>query len=370
MSQTIAQRCDIIIPVWNHLDETRECIESIKKHTIFPNRVVIVDNASAKPTKDYLDSLSGINDDKFVVLRNEVNEGFVKAINRGMRFSDAAYVCIMNNDTVATSGWLSEIIDIFRKNSKIGIVNPSSNTFGQFPGSLDIDSFARGLRPFKGSYQELYTCRAFSMVVKIEVIHRVGYLDETYEIGYFDDNDYSKRVQQAGYQTVRARASYVYHKESRSFSKLKEKSDIFKANEAKFESKWGRRLRVGYVLPAINTEEEAKRVSSNVNAIARMQHEIWIFSPKKAIEKCKFIDHDNIRFFYIARIVFNFLTFLKIWKRKKNKKIILILTNSKRTQVVFSFLKTLSGAQILLDKDISSVCGRLSQLSTIKGCSK
>jgi len=363
MFQSKKKKCDIIIPVWNQMKLTKECVESINRHTIFSYRIIFIDNASNKPAKQYLESLSKRDNSKFVILKNEKNVGFIKAVNRGMRFSDAGYVCIMNNDTVATPHWLSEMCDILERCPDIGIVNPSSNTFGQFPGDLGIDNFADSLKSFKGKFQELYTCRAFSMVIIRDVIKKIGFLDEGYEIGYFDDNDYSKRAQKAGYKTVRAKASYVYHKESRSFSKLKEKNDIFRANEKKFESKWGRRLRIGYIIPSINSEEEAFEISSNVNKIAQMQHEIWIFSARCNVEKCTFIDHDNIRFFYITKLFLTFIALIKILKRRKKKKVILILTNSKFTKDIFSILEVFTGAKIFPDDNILGIENEIYRLS-------
>ena len=142
MESDIKERCDIVIPVWNHLEMTRDCVNSIKEHTRFPYGLIIIDNASDKQTAEYLHSLTRQSDLKVVILRNEENKGFIKAVNQGLQYSDAPYVCIMNNDTIVTDGWLSEMIDILLENSEVGIINPSSNTLGQFPGKLDIDTYA------------------------------------------------------------------------------------------------------------------------------------------------------------------------------------------------------------------------------------
>ena len=49
--------CDIIIPVWDQPDSTKECIDSIIKNTRYPYRLIIIDNGSDLVTRDYLDSL-------------------------------------------------------------------------------------------------------------------------------------------------------------------------------------------------------------------------------------------------------------------------------------------------------------------------
>jgi GT2 family glycosyltransferase len=153
------------------------------------------------------------------------------------------------------------MIEVLKNNDDVGIVNPSSNSSCQFPGKLDIHTYAHTLKEFSGQFQELYRARAFAMVVKREVVDKIGYLDDIYGMGYFDDTDYSKRAQASGYKVVRAKASYVFHKESRSFSKVKEKDAIFSENEKKFSSKWGRPVRVAYVITGAGERGDAERLS-------------------------------------------------------------------------------------------------------------
>ena len=74
-------KCDIIIPVWNQLEVTKDCVDSIIRNTKYPFRLVIIDNASDKKTTDYLDSLKADKRLGLLLIRNEKNFGFVKAVN-------------------------------------------------------------------------------------------------------------------------------------------------------------------------------------------------------------------------------------------------------------------------------------------------
>jgi GT2 family glycosyltransferase len=361
MSPEAPERCDIVIPVWNHPRVTRDCVDSIKRNTRFPYKIIIIDNASDRPTAEYLDSLK--DGGAVTVIRNEKNTGFVKAINQGMRHSDAAYVCVMNNDTVVTKNWLSELIDILRKESGIGIINPSSNTSCQFPGKLDIDAFAETLKALKGKYQELYTGRAFSMVIKRAVIDKIGYLDNVYGMGYFDDTDYCKRAQGAGYKTVRAKASFVYHKESQSFSRVREKSEIFLENEKRFISRWGRQLRIAYVLPDTAGRAETAAPSRNINEMAKKGHQVWIFTGSGLKRRLDLIDHESIRFFCYPRILFSLIVFYKIWKRKKKKRLHIILTDNPRVCKLLGLFRGMLDGEVLMDSDFPDVERKIRSLS-------
>ena len=363
MQSSTGQSCDIVIPVWNHLDMTKQCIDSIKKHTRFSYRMIIIDNASDEPTKNYLNSLQDTDGEKTIVIRNEENKGFVGAVNQGMKYSDAAYVCILNNDTIVTDGWLKEMVDVTLKNKDIGIINPSSNTLCQFPGKLGIDEFAKTLSVFKNTYQELYRCRGFSMVVKREVIGKIGYLNEAYGMGYFDDTDYSKRAQAQGFLTVRAKASYVYHKESQSFCKIDKKNEIFLENENKFISKWGRQLRVAYVLSGILDKRDADRASSNINKIAKGGHQAWIFTKPGVNRKLSLIDHESIRFYIYPSLFFGITALYKIAKRRKKKKLNMVLTNKGYLHKLFRFFENTLKCEVVLDNNFVSVQNKINKIS-------
>ena len=356
-------KCDIVIPVWNNLDLTRDCIDSITEYTRYSYRIILIDNASDTPTKRYLDLLKERLSDAVEIIRNQENRGFIRAVNQGMKRSGTPYICIMNNDTLVTEGWLGEMIDVLLSNDAIGIINPSSNTSCQFPGKLDIHTYARSLKHFKGKHQELYTCRAFAMVVKRCVIESVGYLDERYGMGYFDDTDYCKRAQKAGFRTVRAKASYVYHKESQSFAKIDRRNSIFAENEKKFISKWGKQLRVAYVLPGPGCPEETKRASSNINNIATAGHQVWIFTKAGIKAKLNLIDHENIRFYCYPRLFFNAVVVYKIWKRKRKKSLNIILANGAFFCYLPKAIKKNLKADIIGDYDFTAIEEKLNEMS-------
>src|SRR3989338_488088 len=214
-------RCDIIIPVWNQPEATKECVDSIFEYTDYPYRLIVIDNGSDKETEGYLKNLKEENETDFVLIRNDSNLGFVKAINQGIRQSDAAYVCVMNNDVIATDRWLGEMVKAMASDPRIGLVNPSSNTLGQFPREGEsIHDYASSLKRSSGETQELYSCRGFCMLLKRKVIEDIGLLDEIYDVGYYDEADYCERAKISGFMAVRAKAAYVYHKERVSFETL------------------------------------------------------------------------------------------------------------------------------------------------------
>jgi len=355
-------RCDIIIPIWNQLEVTRECLEAILKNTGYPYRMILIDNGSDSVTADYLKNAIGQLGADSILVRNNKNLGFVKAVNQGIAASDAAFICIMNNDTIAQDGWLQEMVDVMDAHPEIGLLNPSSNTSGQYPSAGEtIEDYALSLKQFKNETQELYTCRGFCMLMRREVVARLGSLDEIYHMGYFDDTDYCKRAQGAGYRTARAKAAYVYHKENTTFKGLKDNEALFKANEKIFFSRWGKPLRVGYFLKCIDSGNRVDRIATDV---ARSGHQILIFL-KKGLNWPVRLDHFDIRHVEVNPYFFSLVSIYKIVRRKRKKKLDILLTDDGILGSFFNAIKFLHGSEVYIDPDKDILLKKLNDMSKV-----
>ena len=308
-------KCDIIIPVWNQLEFTKKCIESIFRNTSSAFHLIIIDNGSGQPARDYLDKLARDKKDAVTLIRNDRNLGFIKATNEGIKRSNAPYICLLNNDTEVTKGWLEEMIKVAEKRKDIGTVNANSNTlgcrvkFGQRVGIL-----AEKLKSFSGEYTLLAWATGFCMLIKREVIDKVGLFDEIYGMGNFEDADFSKRAQKFGYSSVCATASYVYHRERRSFVRFKRFNRDFDRNREIFYSKWGRQERILYIL---SKEDSALREGVNKKSLelAREGNIVWIFLKDRNTQGIE--SHSNVHIYNLSSSFFGLVSLWKILKRKK-----------------------------------------------------
>lgn len=269
-------RCDIIIPVWNQLEPTRKCLESILRNTHIFYNLIIIDNGSDKETEDYLRDLKRGNLPRNIsIIRNEKNKGFIKAVNQGIRASGERHLCILNNDTVVTDGWLSELAKVAESDPKIGIVNPSSNNLGQkLKNDQSIDDYAKSIEKDTGKYAELMNCLGFCMFIKKSLIEEIGLFDEVYGMGNFEDTDFSMRAKQKGYLCVRAIASYVHHRENTSFNAFRRYRSEFAKNRKIFESRWGVQKRILFIVDDI---------TQKCNSLIKqeLQNNNWIYLAAK-----------------------------------------------------------------------------------------
>ncbi|MDP2912815.1 MAG: glycosyltransferase family 2 protein [Candidatus Omnitrophota bacterium] len=297
-------RCDIIIPIWNQLEFTRDCIKHLICSTRFPFRLILIDNGSGEETRRYLEGLIDDISLDCQLIRNEKNLGFIKAVNQGLKASSAPYICIMNNDTIPAPGWLERMVEFAETRKDIGLVNPQCGGHGNIP----LDVYARTLEKRRGRYMEMNQCQGFCMLLKKEVVDKIGLLDESFGIGGYDDTDYSMRAHLAGYRCVAIQDSYVYHRLHSSFNESGDREEWVKRNQKIYYDKWGRHLRVGLAVSMSKLDKEAlRRVVQFTYGMARQWSwaHIWINSGNDRASIMNVIDeilveerlpaHQNIR---------------------------------------------------------------------------
>ena len=282
--------CDIVIPVWNQLEYTKECLMSLFKSTSLPFRLIVVDNASDTPTAQYLDSVKEKSPEQVSLIRNSENLGWVKAVNQGLLYSDSSYACVMNNDTIVYPGWLSEMISVAEKDESIGLVNPLWELPKRYRGTRD-DYFSKIITQQHGKFIETDYARGFCFLIKREVINKIGGLDEVFSPGYYDDWDYSARAIKAGFRCARAKGAFVWHYRSISYSKILGESGInilFQDKGRIFYKRWGRPLRILLIVDSLSRESLPLLKEFGL-LLLRSQNSLFVISSQKEL----YIEHTN-----------------------------------------------------------------------------
>lgn len=241
-------KASIIILTYNNLDYTRQCLENIVARTNYPNyEVIIVDNASQDDTPQYLRTFAQEHPN-FHPIFNETNTGFAGGNNIGARAASGDYFVFLNNDVIVTANWLQGLLDHL-KDLKVGMVGPVTNSSGNetrilvsYQDVVDMPAFAdEYTRTHAGQTLEVQMLAFLCVAMRRAVFEEIGDLDERFQRGMFEDDDYAVRVRQKGYKILCAEDVFVHHFGSASFSKLGPGPywELFKANMAKFEEKWG-----------------------------------------------------------------------------------------------------------------------------------
>lgn len=238
----------IVVLTYNELENaTRPCIDSILANTdLEANELILVDNASEDGTGAYLEQL-GAGDENIRVRRNATNRGYAGGNNDGMHMARGRYIVLLNNDTLVPPEWLDALLGPLR-DGRIGLAGPLTNSAGneqriELPG-LTEHNFAELAHNYgqrqKGVRHETGKLGFFCVAMPRTLPETIGYLDEDFGIGMFEDDDFCLRTREgAGKKLVIVEDCFVYHKGSLSFKKLELATyhEIFDRNRAYFFSK-------------------------------------------------------------------------------------------------------------------------------------
>lgn len=308
--------CEIIIPVWNLWQRTKRCLDSIVQNTACPFRLILVDNASDRATAEFLTDFQR-RTSLARLIRNEENLGNIKAVNQGIKISEADYVCILDNDTVVFPGWLEKMIEAAGSRQEIGIVNPASNSLGYRKSwYLSWEAYAKEIAEReKGRVVEMATAMGFCMLVKRSVIGRIGGWCEDYGMGYYEDRDYSRRAAEAGFICAQARDAFVYHEEHASFRILPKKKRDTTQNRALFERRFGVPERIAFVLSQ-PVKEKVEKTYQQALGLARKNHWVWVLLKGGRLNE-SFSEHSNLKWVPLPAPFFEWNCLFRILSKKK-----------------------------------------------------
>jgi len=239
----------VSIVVLNYRNEalTRRCTESVLSRSHYPDlQVVVVDNGSDDGSPAYLRGLTEA-DERVVVILEPENLGFAAGNNRGIQRADGEILILLNNDTQVFDGWLHRIVGHFAADPGLGLLGPVTDNIGneariRIPNSADLAAVARDrAAAHHGQRLLTETLAFFCVAIPRAVINEVGLLDEGFGLGFFEDDDYCRRVQASGRQVAIADDVFIHHELSASFDRRKnpEHRALFERSRAYYESKWG-----------------------------------------------------------------------------------------------------------------------------------
>jgi GT2 family glycosyltransferase len=242
-------RASIVVLTHDNLAFSRMCIASILENTEYPNyELLIIDNASTDGVREEAERLARDVPTIRTIL-NDTNLGFGPGNNQGMRNATGDIIVLLNNDTMVPRGWLTRLAHHLR-DPALGLIGPATNrACNEAQVELPYQTYAeyqkaartQGLR-FAGVRTPIRMPMMFCTAFRRDVMDTVGFLDERYEVGMFEDEDYAIRVRAAGYEVAWTPEVYVHHAYHASIGKLLPTGEymrLVQQNRQRFEEKWG-----------------------------------------------------------------------------------------------------------------------------------
>jgi GT2 family glycosyltransferase len=235
--------CSIIMPLFNRVELTEQCLVNLAEVTRgMTYEVILVDNASNDGTAELVASLGG----DVQVIRNSENRGFAAACNQGARAARGRHLVFLNNDTIPLSGWLEPLLVELDADPSVAVVGSkllfADNTV-QHAGVIFMRDIpipyhafyrADATEPAVNKRRELHCVTAACMAVRRTVFDSIGGFDEGFVNGY-EDVDFCLKVRQRGDKVVYQPQSTLYHLESQTPGR----KDHDQANGRRLLERWG-----------------------------------------------------------------------------------------------------------------------------------
>jgi polysaccharide pyruvyl transferase CsaB len=251
----------ILIVTYNCEEFLGPCLDSIVRNSAWPNyEVIVLDNRSTDATAAVAERHAAA-DPRIHFIAHPENAGFAGGNNRAAAAARGEFLVFLNPDTIVTPGWIHRLVRHFAAEPKLGALAAVTNFSGnetkidfRYSNAAEMERFALELAGSRrGERREVPVAPLYAVMVPRNVWEQVGELDAGYQVGMFEDDDFSVRVRRAGFRVAAAEDCFIHHFGNGSFGKLPqgEALRVFEANRRRFEDKWGTPWRPHTLRPGV-----------------------------------------------------------------------------------------------------------------------
>ena len=231
-SIAISAKVFAVILAFNHIEDTRECLQSFISATQGINiELLLVDNGSSDFTQEIVQKeFPQVN-----VLRSDKNLGVAGGYNLGIVYSHkmgADFILIANNDISIDREMIKQLVSFMEGMPSAGIAMPKIfHYYGDRSRLWTIGAYWRKFPPSVkmmeynrldiGKYKEpvhIEYAPSCCYLIRGKVVDQIGGFDPEYFF-YFDDWDYCVRVRNCGYTIWMVPTAQMWHKVSVSTQK-------------------------------------------------------------------------------------------------------------------------------------------------------
>lgn len=211
----------IVIVSFNVSNLLNDCLLSIKKETNCQYEIIVVDNNS----KDDSVEIVRAHHSDVKLIQNQRNVGFAKANNAAFRETRGRYIFMLNPDTIVLDGAIDKLVRFMNEHPEVGVCGPKNvnpdlslqHNCHHFTSLsmiiikyLKLERFFPHNRCFGRWYmtywkyneiKEVDWITGCSLMIRKEVLDKVGYLDENYFM-YSEEGDFCYRLKKHKLKTV------------------------------------------------------------------------------------------------------------------------------------------------------------------------
>ena len=208
-----------VVVSFNALENTKRCLSALRAAADprYPLSLIVVDNGSTDGSAEWIRGESGLQ-----AIFNDQNYGAPRARNQGLALvkEGTDWIAFFDNDVFVPTGWMERALFHGAADPGVGSIPLCANraSKGQvldYTGSSDqhsINTFAAEHAESvlqKGADSTLFT--SLAVLVRADVMERIGGFDETFSPWGFEDDDIALRIRLAGWRNRVAKDTFVFH---------------------------------------------------------------------------------------------------------------------------------------------------------------
>ena len=218
-------RIAIVILNWNGQKLLEQFLPSVVNFSSQEADIYLADNASTDSSINYVRAFFP----SIKIVENAINGGYAKGYNDALKSIDADIYCLLNSDIEVTKNWLKPIIEVFKVDEKVAIIQPKILDFkdktkfeyaGAGGGFIDLYGYpyCRGrvfnhLETDKGQFndvKDIFWASGACLFIRSQVYHTLKGFDEDY-FAHQEEIDLCWRLKNKGFKVMVEPKSVVYH---------------------------------------------------------------------------------------------------------------------------------------------------------------
>lgn len=213
-------KISIIIVNFNGKIFLEKCLESLFKVSYENFEVILVDNNSTDGTIEFVTK----NYPSVITIKLNSNKGFAEPNNIGSKIAKGEYLLFLNNDTVVTPNFISELVTVMQSDKKTAICQSlllkPDGTIDSSGDFIDTLGVTYNSKTKSDQIRAISSARGASMLIRNSIFKKLDGFDEKFFVS-FEDVDLGWRTWILGYHVKLVPKSIVYHHGGTTVEKIK-----------------------------------------------------------------------------------------------------------------------------------------------------
>lgn len=216
-------RVSVVIPNYNGKDYLENCIDSVMQQDVRAFEIIVIDDASTDDSFELIKKKYPDNGAYPVTryIKHDVNEGFCKSVNDGIKAASSEYILLLNNDTTVYESFVREMYNAIKRSDRIFSVSAKMVSMKN-PEIMDdagdyFSAFGWAYSSARDRSADNYNTRrrVFSAcggaaIYRKSILDEIGYFDENH-FAYLEDVDIGYRARLHGYINMYEPKAVVMH---------------------------------------------------------------------------------------------------------------------------------------------------------------